>query len=184
MIKNFGHSKRSVLLRTAAAGAIATLALASPAKAIVPGQNETSESIVDEDGGVNGVGQMVISNGGGSVGLCTGTLINPRTVIFAAHCVNSRPEDAYGSNTGGVPISFGFAVDNFPAILNWFGSGFSTNTADFLYNVNQVNWNIASAPTGFLEADVALATLDTPAADIRPGLFCFPHCLIQAQSIR
>ncbi|MEH6660183.1 MAG: autotransporter domain-containing protein [Parasphingorhabdus sp.] len=166
MIKNFGHSKRSVLLRTAAAGAIATLALASPAKAIVPGQNETSESIVDEDGGVNGVGQMVISNGGGSVGLCTGTLINPRTVIFAAHCVNSRPEDAYGSNTGGVPISFGFAVDNFPAILNWFGSGFSTNTADFLYNVNQVNWNIASAPTGFLEADVALATLDTPAADI------------------
>ncbi|WP_123906239.1 autotransporter domain-containing protein [Sphingorhabdus sp. YGSMI21] len=153
-------------MRTAAAGAIATLALASPAKAIVPGQNETSESIVDEDGGVNGVGQMVISNGGGSVGLCTGTLINPRTVIFAAHCVNSRPEDAYGSNTGGVPISFGFAVDNFPAILNWFGSGFSTNTADFLYNVNQVNWNIASAPTGFLEADVALATLDTPAADI------------------
>lgn len=166
MIKNFGHSKRSVLLRTAAAGAIATLALATPAQAIVPGQNETSDSIVDEDGGVNGVGQMVISNGGGSIGLCTGTLINPRTVIFAAHCVNSRPEDAYGSNTGGVPISFGFSVDNFPAILNWFGSGFSTNTADFLYNVNQVNWNIASAPFGFLEADVALATLDTPAADI------------------
>lgn len=166
MIKNFGHSKRSVLLRTAAAGAIATLALATPAQAIVPGQNETSDSIVDEDGGVNGVGQMVVSNGGGSVGLCTGTLINPRTVIFAAHCVNSRPEDAYGSNTGGVPISFGFAVDNFPAILNWFGSGFSTNTADFLYNVNQVNWNIASAPFGFLEADVAVATLDTPAADI------------------
>lgn len=166
MNRNFGHSSRSVLLRTAAAGAIATLALAAPAKAIVPGQNETSDSIVDEDGGVNGVGQMVISNGGGSVGLCTGTLINPRTVIFAAHCVNSRPEDAYGSNTGGVPISFGFAVDNLPAIQNWFASGFSTSAADFLYNVNQVNWNIASAPFGFLEADVAVATLDTPAADI------------------
>lgn len=166
MIKNFGQATRSVLLRSAGAAAIATLALASPARAIVPGQNETSESIVDNDGGVNGVGQMVVSNGGGFVGLCTGTLINPRTVIFAAHCVNSRPEDAYGSNTGGVPISFGFSVDNFPAILNWFRSGFSTNTADFLYNVNQVNWNSASARFGFLEADVALATLDTPAANI------------------
>jgi len=165
MIRHFGQAKRSLLLHSAAA-AIVALILASPVQAIVPGQNETSDSIVDEDGGVNGVAQMVIDQQNGFIGLCTGTLINPRTVLFAAHCVNSHPEDAYGSSTGGVPISFGFSVDNFPAILNWFGSGFRTNTADFLYNVNQVNWNIASAPTGFLEADVALATLDTPAADI------------------
>ncbi|MEH6827595.1 trypsin-like serine protease [Parasphingorhabdus sp.] len=138
MIRHFGQAKRSLLLHSAA-GAIVALTLASPVQAIVPGQNETSVSIVDEDGGVNGVGQMVIDQQNGFIGLCTGTLINPRTVLFAAHCVNSHPEDAYGSSTGGVPISFGFSVDNFPAILNWFGSVFRTNTADFLYNVNQVN---------------------------------------------
>ena len=43
----------------------------------------------------------VIDNGNGTVGLCTGSLINPRTVIFAAHCVNSRAATAYGTTSGG-----------------------------------------------------------------------------------
>jgi len=36
------------------------------------------------------MGLVVTGIGGGYIGLCTGTLINPRTVIFAAHCVNER----------------------------------------------------------------------------------------------
>ncbi|HMI39961.1 MAG TPA: autotransporter domain-containing protein, partial [Sphingomicrobium sp.] len=85
--------------------------------------------------GVNGIGQMInftqTSPTGGSLGLCTGTLINPRTVITAAHCVYTKPMDRYGSNTGtgngvngpfgaggaivtsvGSPISFGFNPTN------------------------------------------------------------------------
>ena len=69
-----------------------------------PGTPTTARDPVN----VTGIGQMIVDNGGGSIGLCTGTLVNPRMVIFAAHCVNSRTEGAYGAPSGGTPIAFGF----------------------------------------------------------------------------
>ncbi len=148
-----------------------------------PGTPTTAQ---DTAGGVNGVGQMTISLGGGSIGLCTGTLINPRTVIFAAHCVNENAtggaQDAwgYGSQGGGIPISFGFAQNNLPALREWLlpttatgavnPNQFKTTTANFLYNVNQVVYNADSLKLGlglnFIQGDVAIATLDTPAANV------------------
>ncbi|MCR5870098.1 MULTISPECIES: autotransporter domain-containing protein [unclassified Sphingomonas] len=137
---------------------------------------------------ITGIGQMVTDAGGGSVGLCTGTLINPRTVIFAAHCVNTRAATAYGANTGGVGIGVGFetntranAAGQTDELVRWlFGTGatqagrFQSNTAQHFYNINQVFYdprsrNAASctSPTScFLEADVATAVLDTPAAGV------------------
>lgn len=126
---------------------------------------------------ITGVGQMVINNipgsPGASLGTCTGTLINPRTVIFAAHCVNTRAASAYGSNTGGTPISFGFKQNNLPALFDWLGFNdpskiFQTNVDSAIYNVENVWYDPRSVvPEGnFLQADVAIATLDTPAFDI------------------
>ena len=47
------------------------------------------------DTGVTGIGQMItigqVDSSTAFLGLCTGTLINPRTVITAAHCVFDRP---------------------------------------------------------------------------------------------
>ncbi|MBJ7440435.1 MAG: autotransporter domain-containing protein [Sphingopyxis sp.] len=125
---------------------------------------------------------MVIDNGGGFVGLCTGTLINPRTVLFAAHCVNSRASTAYGANSGGTAIGFGFetntranAAGQTDELVRWLlggagGAGkYQTNIAQAFYNANWVNYNSLSlepAARSFLYGDVAIASLDTPAANI------------------
>lgn len=131
---------------------------------------------------ITGIGQVVTDGGGGSVGLCTGSLINPRTVLFAAHCVNTRAATAYGANSGGVGIGVGFetntranAAGQTDELVRWLlggtgGAGrFQTNTADAFYNVDFVAYNPLSleAPSrGFLYGDVAIAGLDTPARGI------------------
>ncbi len=125
--------------------------------------------VFDNTVDVTGVGQMTVrgDQSSTSLGLCTGTLINPRTVIFAAHCVNSRAAEDYGFASGGTAIAFGFSADNRPAVRRWVGldDGVANQTdVDFnIYNVEQVWYDERSIPTGFLEADVALATLDTHA---------------------
>lgn len=93
---------------------------------------------------VNGVGQMIIDVGGGYVGLCTGTLINPRTVIFAAHCVNDEAATDYGAATGGTPIGFGFSNDNYGPMLDWLYNGHMTNEALAFYNANYVSYHPGS----------------------------------------
>ncbi|MBN8845276.1 MAG: autotransporter domain-containing protein [Sphingomonadales bacterium] len=125
---------------------------------------------------------MVIDNGGGFVGLCTATLINPRTVIFAAHCVNSRSATDYGAGQGGTAIAFGFetntranAAGQTDELVRWLlggagGAGkYQTNLAQNFYNSNWVNYNPLSLEPearSFLYGDVAMASLDTPAASV------------------
>ncbi len=149
--------------------------------------NNFTPTDVRDPTNITGIGQVVTDAGGGSVGLCTGTLINPRTVIFAAHCVNTRAATAYGANSGGTGIAVGFetntranAAGQSDELVNWLlgastGPGrYQTNTAQALYNVNQVFWNPASraaasctsATSCFIEADIATAVLDTPASNI------------------
>ncbi|WP_432200504.1 autotransporter domain-containing protein [Erythrobacter sp. W53] len=118
------------------------------------------------DFGINGIGQMFAQSPTGGFGLCTGSLINPRMVLFAAHCVNGAPQEAYGSNSGGLGLAFGFQDDTLDAARAWIGAGFVTQQDQALYNVEHLWYDERSIPTGFLEADVAIATLDTPAFDI------------------
>ncbi|MFZ5747587.1 MAG: autotransporter domain-containing protein [Pseudomonadota bacterium] len=121
---------------------------------------------------VTGVGQMVIDQQNGFIGLCTATLINPRTVIFAAHCVNERDATAYGTANGGTPIGFGFSNYNLGGIRSWYLPGseqYKTNTGLYFYNSNYVAYNEHSLEPdagSFRYGDVAVAGLDTPASDI------------------
>ena len=136
---------------------------------------------------INGIGQIVVDAGGGSVGLCTASLINPRVVLFAAHCVNSRAATDYGAGSGGVGIAIGFetntranAAGQPDELVNWLlgaGAGpgrYQTNRAQQLYNIDQVFYNPASLaaasctnPTScFLEADIATAVLDAPTRNV------------------
>jgi V8-like Glu-specific endopeptidase len=139
-----------------------------------PGPGQTGNTTVTDRDPVNitGVGQMIVDTQDGFIGLCTGTLINPRTVIFAAHCVNEEDATLYGNKSGGRPIAFGFSNSNNTAGNSAFGHYLNTgntNTADFLYNVNQVRYNPISTTTdcaGFLCGDIALASFDTPTKNI------------------
>ncbi|WP_254606411.1 autotransporter domain-containing protein [Sphingomonas bacterium] len=175
-----------LLISSAFSGLVANGAFAQatpegsdPSPAIVVTPPATPTSAIDPVN-VTGVGQMVIDEKNGFLGLCTGTLINPRTVIFAAHCVNENPAGTgfqdpfgYGTGPGQLPISFGFAANNLPALRNWYLAGaqqYKTNTAGYLYNVNQVAYNPDSTKLGignnFLQGDIAVATLDTPARNV------------------
>lgn len=128
--------------------------------------------VLDDAVDITGVGQMATRPDQNTfgLGLCTGSLINPRTVIFAAHCVNDQAAESYGFESGGTAISFGFGADNLPGVRRWVGlDGGTANATDeafAIYNVEQVWYDERSLPNGFLEADVALATLDTHAGNI------------------
>lgn len=143
-----------------------------------PGTPTTARDPVN----VTGVGQMIIDSGGGSVGLCTGTLINPRTVIFAAHCVNGAAAGTYGANSGGRAIGWGFetnvranAAGQTDELITWLFGGaggvgkYKTNVAQAFYNSNYVSYNQLSLDPEarqFLYGDVAMSALDTPAANV------------------
>lgn len=154
------------ILGGSAATAMAVALASAPALAIVPNNNQTPTQIIDNAGGVNGVGMFFRNDGF----VCTGTLINPRTVLFAAHCVNDRRQTDYSSIDGTVPAAFSFNVDARPGFQNWAANSFRSNAALNVFNINQIQYDPRSLlnpqALGFIEGDIALATLDTPAARI------------------
>ncbi len=143
-----------------------------------PGTPTTARDPVN----VNGIGEMVVDYGDSGVALCTGTLINPRTVLFAAHCVNGAAPSNYGANSGGQAIAWGFennTLANAPGeeneVLTCLGYApgsagkYQTNIAKAFYNSNYVSYNALSlepAAQSFLYGDVATSSLDTPAANV------------------
>ena len=166
-MKNSLNCRRSLLTGSAIL-ALTLAAAATPAHAVVPGERTDSEEIVDDEGVFDGVGMIVTNRvGTGSVGICTGTLINPRTVLFAAHCVNGIPDTDYDGEN--VRAAVGFNVDAFPGLLNWFGAS-QSNPLLKVFNINRIFYDERSLQNlgarGFIEADIALASLDTPTAGI------------------
>lgn len=151
------------LASTTACGAIA-LTLATPAQAIVPNDNFSPSDVIDNTG-VNGVGMFYRNDGF----VCTGTLINPRTVLFAAHCVNDRPESDYDTN-GTIQSAFSFDDNALPGFIDWINNGFASNPDLFVYNIGEINYHPDSltdpAAFGFLEGDVAVASLSDRADNV------------------
>jgi subtilase-type serine protease len=160
---NMSNIRRRSLLAGTATFALSMAAVATPALAVVPNETTNAEDIVDTEDEFRGVGQFFRADGF----VCTGTLINPRTVLFAAHCVNDRPATDY--NVDDVPAAWSFNVDARPGFQSWFAN-FASNPALAVFNVNRIFYDPRSLQNpqaaGFIEADIALASLDTPAAGI------------------
>ena len=152
------------LLASAATIALSAAALSTPAHAIVPNDNYTPDEIVDTDEDFAGVGMFYRADGF----VCTGTLINPRTVLFAAHCVNDI--DATEYNRDNLPAAFSFNVNALQGFRDWIAAGFNSVPGSSVFNINRIYYDPASVARpeglGFLEGDVAIASLDTPAANL------------------
>jgi len=146
--------------------AVAAALVATPSFAHVPNNNlnRNAPPTLAAPGAVNGIGIVYNDFGPLGGGVCTGTLINPRTVLFAAHCVNTRPESAYGLAPGGIPTAVSFRGDARAGLIAWLGNRRSS-VINQTYNVSQVLYHplSLSQPLGnFYEADIALAVLDAP----------------------
>lgn len=147
---------------------------AGQAVAIVPNDNllvigpggEVDETQVRDSTGVTGVGVAFFVKPGGQ-SICTTSLINPRTVILAAHCINKTPDEAWG-DTAHAAISF---LDNaLPGVEAWYRTGESQpglatfEVLDFIYDPRSVA--LPDDSEGYKQADVALGALDTPAIGV------------------
>ena len=96
---------------------------------------------------MNGVAQFFRSDGF----VCSGTLINPRTVLFAAHCVNDIPETQYANpnDPNNVDAAWFFNADALSDFRNWArrfvdADGNPTNTDTGIAKPNFRTTNIAN----------------------------------------
>ncbi|WP_298464343.1 autotransporter domain-containing protein [uncultured Erythrobacter sp.] len=102
---------------------------------------------------------------------CTGTVINPRTILTAAHCLNSRGSESYGLPETGAPSSIlvGTGPDTssriFATIIDGVGyaEGGAAASTDVVIHPSA---NLENGALPFPFADIALIAVDAPITDV------------------
>lgn len=119
-----------------------------------------------------------VNSTGGVFFNCTGTVINPRTILTAGHCLNAsdaglatRSSEAYGTPESGaertVLISSGQSSAD--RVFNYidFGSNYAEGgVASSTDVIIHPTGNLDNVGLGFPWADVALIAVDTPITDV------------------
>ena len=163
------RSWRSLMSSTASAIALATACAATaiaPASAIPYRDDVGDEGSQDFGIGWDGVVQIYLwdQNSGSVFFNCTGSLVNARTVLTAAHCFNDLSSEAYGFGGSFVPI-VAYGPDTFDALFNWLGTG-----TQFIDDLNGLTFAVdtiihpdgAVDGFGFPASDVAMLALMDP----------------------
>ena len=171
-------SSRRRLMTAASAAVLSLVALGStPAHAVVVPDTTTTAAVIDTTNTrPYWVGLGIRNEAGNSGGTCTGLLINPRTVLFAAHCVDSLAPAAYDGDSVGNRARVMYSTDptfGTPNIQQWlFGQDFGpqsgadgrTPTGQSVFVWYDPRSRFGSAPVAnngtFLPADVAIAGFD------------------------
>jgi outer membrane autotransporter protein len=104
---------RIKLLCSAATVALVGTTLSTPANATINPDTTTPTAIIDTSNTQPYfVGLGIRNEAGNSGGSCSGMLINPRTVIFAAHCVDGLAPGSYDAPTApGNRAAVGYTMD-------------------------------------------------------------------------
>ncbi|MGB3471663.1 MAG: autotransporter domain-containing protein [Erythrobacter sp.] len=143
-----------------------------PSPEIVVRDDVGLEGSVDVDNTQPSVVQMFIRNNatGGVRFNCTGTVINPRTILTAAHCLNSVSSENYGTtDVGAESVLVATGIDTSTRIFEFldFGTGYADGGAAVSTDViihPSANQEDGGLP--FPWADVAFVALDAPITDV------------------
>lgn len=174
-----GCAQRTSLLCSVATVALLAAGLSTPANATINPDTTTPAAIIDTTNTQPFfVGLGIRNEAGNSGSSCSGLLINPRTVIFAAHCVDGLTPGAYDSPTApGNRAQVGYTMDptfGTANLRNWlFSLDFGPQPgADGRTMVDSVMvWYDPRSRFGplrppgdgtFLPADIAIAGFATP----------------------
>ncbi len=102
---------------------------------------------------------------------CTGSVINPRTILTAAHCLNSRSSEDYGTVASGAArtqlISTG--VDSSGRFFEYIGTGANYTEGGVASSTDVIihpSSNLDNGGLPFPWADIALIAVDTPITDV------------------
>ncbi|MEM6266673.1 MAG: trypsin-like serine protease, partial [Pseudomonadota bacterium] len=142
----------------------------------------TPEIIARDDVGLDGsvdvnntqpsVVQLFVQDNltGGIFFNCTGTVINPRTILTAAHCLNGVSSEAYGvPGTADEAVLVATGVDTAPRFINYLIDGSSYSAGGLATSTDVIIHPSANLDDGALPfpwADIALVALDEPITDV------------------
>ncbi|WP_292982985.1 MULTISPECIES: autotransporter domain-containing protein [unclassified Oceanicaulis] len=97
---------------------------------------------------------------------CTGSMINARTVISAAHCFDAYPEQVYADGPGSLTPIIAYGPDTFVPLFNWINTG-----QQFVDDLNGLSFGVdlmmhpdseVNGVNTFPAADVAMIALSNP----------------------